>query len=92
MINQIMKLSVKKLKIFSTMLLLKLYNELGFEYLKFRRWLRKLYLFYKIKKNGLPKCLFNIIPQSNRQYNTRSTKGATTFYCRTDIFKYSYFP
>ena len=33
-----------------------------------------------------------MIPQSNRQYNTRSTEDVTTFYCRTDIFKCSYFP
>ena len=49
----------------------KAYNELRFESLKFRRWLRKLCLFYKIKKTGLPKYLFNIMPQNNHQYNAR---------------------
>ena len=33
-----------------------------------------------------------MIPQSNHQYNTRSVEDVTTFYCRTDVFKYSYFP
>ena len=33
-----------------------------------------------------------MIPQSNHQYNTRPIEDVTTFYCRTDVFKYSYFP
>ena len=36
--------------------------------------------------------LFNLIIRSNHQYNTRTTVDIITFYCRTDIFKYSYFP
>ena len=32
---------------------MKLYNELGLESLKFRRWFRKICLFFKIKKHGL---------------------------------------
>ena len=32
-----------------------------------------------------------MIPRRN-QYNTRSTEDVTTFYCRTDVFKYSSFP
>ena len=75
---------------------IKLYNELGLESLEIRRWFRKLYLFwdwfYKIKKTGLPEYLFCMIPQNNHQYNTRSIDDVTTFYCRTDMFKYSYFP
>ena len=42
---------------------IKLYNELGLESREFRRWFRKLCLFYKIKKTGLPEYLFNMIPQ-----------------------------
>ena len=44
---------------------IKLYNELNLESLEFRRWLRKLCLFYKIKKTGLPEYLLNMIPKSN---------------------------
>ena len=33
-----------------------------------------------------------MIPQSDRLYNTWSIEDVTTFYCRTDVFKYSYFP
>ena len=50
---------------------IKLYNELGLESLEFIRWFRKLCLFYKIKKTGLPEYLFNMIPKSNHQYNTQ---------------------
>ena len=35
-----------------------IYNESSFELLKFRQWLRKLSLFYKIKETGLPEYLF----------------------------------
>ena len=71
---------------------IKLYNKLGLEFPEFRRWFRKLYLFYKIKKTGLPEYLFNMIPQSNHQCNNRSIDDVTTFYCKTDVFKYSFFP
>ena len=70
---------------------IKLYNELGLETLELRRLFRKLCLFFKIKKTGLPEYLFNMIPQSNHQYNTWSIEDVTTFYCRTDVFNYSYF-
>ena len=43
-------------------------------------------------KHGLPEYLFISIPQSNHQNNTWTTKDITKFYCRTIIFKYSYFP
>ena len=71
---------------------LKLNNDLGLGSLEFRQSFRKLCLLFKIKKTGLPEYLFNMIPQSNHRYNTRSTEDVTTFYCRTDVFKYSYFP
>ena len=40
----------------------KLYQELGLESLKSRRWLRKLCLFYKIYKNKSPFYLYDLIP------------------------------
>ena len=47
---------------------------------------------FKIEKTSLPEYLFNMIPQSNHRYNTQSSEDVTTFYCRTDVFKYSYSP
>ena len=66
---------------------IKLYNGLGLEFLAFRRWFRKLCLFHKIKKTGLPEYLFNMIPQSNHQYNTQSIEDVAIFYCRTDVLE-----
>ena len=40
----------------------KFYQELGIEPLRSRRWLRKLFLFYKICKNKSPSYLYNLIP------------------------------
>ena len=69
----------------------KLYSELGFESLKFRRWFRKLCTFFKLKTSGLPKYLFDLIPQNNHLYSTRFLEDVTTFYSRTDAFKYFFF-
>ena len=44
---------------------LRLYNDLGFESLKFRCWSRKLCTFYKIKTSGVPQYLFDLIPETN---------------------------
>ena len=68
-----------------------MYRELGFESLKLRRWFRKLYTFLKLKTSGLPEYLFHLIPQSNQLNNTRFLENVTTFYSRTDAFKYSFF-
>ena len=52
----------------------------------------KLCTFFKLKTSGLPEYLFDLIPQNNHLYNTRSLEDVTTFYSRTDAFKYSFFP
>ena len=70
----------------------KLYSKLGFEYLKFRRWFRKLCTFFKIKITAKPECLFDIIPKTNHLYNTCLSGDVTTVYNRTDVFKYSFSP
>ena len=72
MTNQIMKFSLRK---YNAALAItgaikepyqsKLYSKLGFESLKFRRCLKKLCTFFKIKTTGKPKYLFDIIPKTN---------------------------
>ena len=52
----------------------KLYQELGLESLRSRRWLRKLCLFYKIYKNKSPSYLYNLIPDRVKFYSTRSSQ------------------
>ena len=70
----------------------KLYNELGLESVKFRRWFRQLCTFFKIKSHGKPEYPPNKIRSSQTHYNTRNIDQVETYYCRTDIFKNSFFP
>ena len=67
----------------------KSYKELGFETLKPRRWLKKLCCFYKIKNNGIPSYLAELIPESHL-HNTRNNKKCYNISFRTDAFKYSF--
>ena len=71
---------------------LKIYKELGLESLKFRRWFRCLCFFYKLRSTQTLKYLYNLIPLGNCVYNIRSQDQLNTYYCRTDLFKYSFFP
>ena len=71
--------------------LLKIYKELGFESLKFRRRFRCLRL-YKLRSTQTPKYLYNSFPPRDCTYNTHKQDQVETYYCRTDLFKYSFFP
>ena len=70
---------------------LKIYNELGFESLKFRRWFRQLCAFCKMKTNQNPKYLYELLPTESHTYDIRNIENVETYYCRTDLFKYSFF-
>ena len=70
----------------------KLYKELGLESLKSRTWFRRLCCFYKIKTFGLPSYLSNLISSGFHSYNTQNSEDVVTYHCRTDTFKYSFFP
>ena len=63
-----------------------LYKELGIESLSFHRWFRRL------KTQRVPKYLYKLIPLKNKTYDTRSTHSVGTYFCRTNAFKYSFFP
>ena len=45
----------------------------------------RLCTFFKIKTNGKPEYLFNLIPAGQHSYKTRSLNQIETYYCRTDI-------
>ena len=104
MINLIMKVSVIILKNFNKCcscynwcykrkhLNWKLNEQLGLESLEFRRWMRRLCVFYKIKPRGHPEDLYKLIPAKISSYNTRNSDHIKTYYCRTDIFRYLLFP
>ena len=70
----------------------KLYQELGIEHLRLRRWFRKLCLFYKIIKSKSPPYLFNLIPRSSRLHTTRNPDNITPFKVRHNFFRNSFFP
>ena len=50
----------------------KLYQELGLEPLRLRRWYRKLCLFYKVFKNEHPQYLFHLIPVRHSSHTSRN--------------------
>ena len=70
----------------------KIYQELGLESLKSRRWFRKLCHFYKIFNEKSPSYLFNLIPNFHRVYNTRLSYNISPIKVRHDYFKNSFFP
>ena len=70
----------------------KVYEELGFETLNSRRWLEKSCFFYKIKNDGIPSYLVELIPSESHFYITRNTKNITTYSWKTDAFKDLFFP
>ena len=65
---------------------LKIYNELGIESLKFRRWFRRL-----CKATHIPKYLYENILSESHIYSTRNSETVETYYYRTDQFKYYFF-
>ena len=69
----------------------KLYNELGLEYLKDRRWMPRLCLFHKIYNLKSPKYLYNLTPSVNCFYDTRNNTNVPSFNCRTEYFKNFFF-
>ena len=50
----------------------KIYQELGLESLRDRRWCRKICLFYKVLKSENPKYLFSLISTRGSLYSTRN--------------------
>ena len=70
----------------------KIYQELGFESLRVRRWYRKLCLFYKVLKNEHPQYLFNLIPVRPTLYPTRNPLNIPLLNANHNFFKNSSFP
>ena len=70
----------------------KLYQELGLESLKSRRWFRKPCHFYKILNEKSPSYLFDLIPNLNRVRETRHSNNIPEIHTRQNYFKNSFFP
>ena len=69
----------------------KLYQELGLESLKSRRWYKRLSCMFKIMNREAPNYLINLIPRCEQTILTRNNH-IPIYHCRTDCFKYSFFP
>ena len=70
----------------------KLYQELGLESLKSRRWYRKMCLLFKLKKNKYPSYLFDIIPKVLSTRTTRNHNNIPLFNVKHEYFRNSFFP
>ena len=70
----------------------KLYQELGLESLKSRRWYQKLCLFFKLKKNKHPSYLFDMIPKVLSTRTTRNYNNIPLFNVKHEYFRNSFFP
>ena len=70
----------------------KLYQGLGLESLRSRKWLRKLCLFHKICKNKSTSYLYNLIPDRVKFYSTRSQiNNISNIKTRSNFFRNSFF-
>ena len=70
----------------------KLYKELGLEFLKSRRWFRRLCTFHKIITYNIPLYLADLLPKGTHSYNTHKSEDISTFQSRTETFKFAFFP
>ena len=53
---------------------------------------RGMCVFHKIKATQIPKYFYELLPTELHTYNTGNIKNVETYYCRTNLFKYSFFP
>ena len=70
----------------------KLHKELGLEFLKSRRWFRRICTFYKIKTYHITLYLADLLPKETRLYNTHNSEDITTFQSTIETFKFSFIP
>ena len=68
----------------------KLYQELGLESLRSRRWLRRMSYFYKLIKTQKPLYLFNLIPPKFNSLCHPNTNSVMR--CRNDYLKKFFIP
>ena len=68
----------------------KIYQELGLESLKSKRWYKRLICMFKIMKEKAPNYLIDLVPRSEPTIRKRNN-SILTFNCRTDCFKYYFF-
>ena len=69
----------------------KIYQELGLESLKSRRWYKRLTCLFKIMRNEAPNYLINLIPKCEHTIKTRNSHKPS-YHCQTECFKNYFFP
>ena len=69
----------------------RIYQELGLESLKSRRWYKRLTCMFKIMRNEAPNYLINLIRKCEHKIKTRNSHKPL-YHCRTECFKSSFFP
>ena len=67
-----------------------LYQELGFETMKEKRWFRRLCSFHEMLSNQAPAYPYSLLSPSNRHYNTHYYSKIRQIFCRTDTFSNSF--
>ena len=70
----------------------KLYKWFGLEFLKSRRWFRRLCTFNKSRTYNISIYLADLLPKGTHSYNTRNSEDITTFQSRTETSKCNFFP
>ena len=68
----------------------KIYQDLGLESLKSRRWNKSLSCMVKIMNNKAPNYLLNLVPRSQPTITNRN-KHIPNYHCRTYYLKYVFF-
>ena len=68
----------------------KIYQELGLESLKSRRWYKRLVSTFKIMNEKAPNYLINLIPKHDPTIRTRNN-SVPSYKCRVNCFKHSFF-
>ena len=68
----------------------KIYQELGLESLKSRRWYKRYGCMFKVMKEEAPKYLISLVPKCETNTRTRNN-SMPTFNCQTNCFNYSFF-
>ena len=68
----------------------RIYQELGLESLKSRRWYKRLVCMFKIMNEKAPNYLINLIPKYEPTIRTRNN-SIPSYKCRTNCFKHSFF-
>ena len=70
----------------------KLYQELGLERLRDRRWYRRLVYFFNIVNRNSPAYLNNLLPTRQYSYNIDRSNLFSLYSVNSDYFKNSFFP